>query len=78
MDLNISGLIGDGGGCCSVEDGHILHGEMEASRVVSLLDDEGGEGRVHSLLAALEGAHYLLAIFGLASVDLVFILLGIS
>ncbi|KAL5158813.1 Monothiol glutaredoxin-S10 [Glycine soja] len=70
VDLNISGLIGDGGGCCSVEDGHILHGEMEASRVVSLLDDEGGEGRVHSLLAALEGAHYLLAIFGLASVDL--------
>lgn len=46
--------------------------------MVSLLNDEGGKGGVHSLQATLERAHYLSAIFRLALVALVFSLLGTS
>ena len=49
-----------------VEDGRLHDGDKGASSVVSLLDDEGGEG----------GAHSFSTILGLALVALVFIHLG--
>jgi len=60
-------LRGNGGGrCLDVEDGRLHDGDKGASSVVSLLDDEGGEG----------GAHSFSTILGLALVALVFIHLG--
>lgn len=72
MDLNFFRLIIDKGGCCSIDNRCIRCGEMGASCVVLLLDDEGGKGGVHSLSTAFEGAYSLSSIFGLALFALFF------
>lgn len=77
MDLNFFRLIIDKGGCCSIDNRCIRCGEIGASCVVLLLNDEGGKGGVHSLSTAFEGAYSLSSIFRLALFALFFILLGI-